>query len=262
MQATVTPEAENAIADIAKRHGLARESVLAMLLAVHAGGGSMAQFSIPELGGSGQWMRGGMTMVGDMFNHSLKARVDALCDELSQLLADATVFPASAADPRSGPIAANWWPADLGVPSSSGGQNDARYAIFPSTRRLAIQINGATRIFDTGDHQIGGIQQQQGGATGTVTFTSQFGTFDVSSLAELGARQTAETPAVAYAPQHRADPPPQSVPQPQTPAPASGATGDPAAIISAIESLAGLHQRGILSGEEYAAKKAELLSRL
>lgn len=42
----------------------------------------------------------------------------------------------------------------------------------------------------------------------------------------------------------------------------SGASGDPAVIVAAIESLAGLHQRGILSDEEFAAKKAELLGRL
>jgi hypothetical protein len=35
-----------------------------------------------------------------------------------------------------------------------------------------------------------------------------------------------------------------------------------AAVVAAIESLAGLHQRGILSDEEFAAKKAELLGRL
>ena len=102
MKATVTPEAENAIADIAQRHGLSREAVLAMLFAVHAGGGTMAQFSIPELGGSGQWMRGGMTMVGNMFDNALKARVDALCSELAQLLATTTVFPASTRSPGPG----------------------------------------------------------------------------------------------------------------------------------------------------------------
>ena len=125
MKATVTPEVETAIADIARRHGLSREAVLSMLWAIHVGGGTMAQFSIPELGGSGQWMQGGMTMVGgNMFDNALKARVDALCGELVQLLAsNPAVFPASA----------NWWPANLGVPSSAGGQNAVRYAIFPST---------------------------------------------------------------------------------------------------------------------------------
>jgi hypothetical protein len=261
MNATVTPEAENAIADIAQRYGLSRESVLAMLSAVNAGGGTMAQFSIPELG-SGQWMRGGMTMVGDMFDNALKARVDALCGELAQLLATTQVFPASTTDYQVGFTSAGWWPADLGVPSASGGQNDARYAIFPSTQRLAIQVNGVTKVFDTGNHRIGGVQQQQGGGYGSVSFTSQFGTFDVSSLPELGARQVAETPTAAPAPQYQPDPAPQFAPQAQAPEPASGSSGDSASIVAAIESLAGLHQRGILSDEEFATKKTELLGRL
>ena len=39
-------------------------------------------------------MRGGMTMVGDMFNNGLKARVDGLCSELSNLLANQPFVPA------------------------------------------------------------------------------------------------------------------------------------------------------------------------
>lgn len=215
-----------------------------MLYALHAGGGTMAQFDVPELGGSGQWMRGGMTMVGNMFDNALKARVDALCAELAQLLAATAVFPArSTAPPGSG----GWWPADLGVPSATGGQNDARYAIFPATRRLAIHSDGVTRVFDTGDHQIGGVQQQ-GGRRGSVTFTSQLGTFDVSSLTELGAQPAAAPTAAAPTPAAQATQPP--------------AAGDTAAIIGAIEALAELHERGILSDGEFAAKKTELLGRL
>ena len=262
MKATITPEAEHAVADIAQRYGLACESVLAMLFAVNAGGGTMAQFSIPELGGSGQWMRGGMTMVGNMFDNALKARVDALCSELAQLLATTPVFPASTTDHQVGFTSTNWWPADLGVPSASGGQNEARYAIFPSTQRLAIQINGVTKVFDTGEHQVGGVQQQQGAGDGSVSFTSQFGTFDVSGLPELRTQQVAETPTAAPAPRYQSDPTPPPAPQTQTPEPASGPSGDAAAIVADIESLAGLHQRGILSDEEFATKKAELLGRL
>ncbi|MGB5110451.1 MAG: SHOCT domain-containing protein [Mycobacterium sp.] len=269
MKAAVTPEAERAIADISQRYGLSREAVLAMLIAVNAGGGTMAQFSIPELGGSGQWMRGGMTMVGDMFDHGLKARVDALCGELSQLLANTTVFP-PVRNTAHGFTSGNWWPDDLGVPSSSGGQNNSRYAVFPNAQRLAIQTNGVTRIFDTGEHRIGGVQQQQGGGYGTASFTSQFGTFDVSSLRELGAQQVAETPVAAPTPQHQSEPVPQHQSEPvpqfappaQDPAQTSGASEDSVSIIAAIESLAGLHKRGILSDEEFAAKKAELLGRL
>jgi len=284
MKATVTPEAADAIADIAQRHGLSQESVLSMLVALRVGGGTMAQFSIPELGGTGQWMRGGMTMVGNMFDNALKARVDALCNELTQLLATTTVFPASASASQIGFIAADWWPSDLGAPSTVGGQNEVRYAFFPGTRRLAIQINGVTKIFDTGEHHIGGVQQQQGSGYSSVSFTSQLGTFGVSSLHELGTPKAAETPGAAHAPgyqsQYQSGPQPHVAPQmpaakpapetpeaglaPETPAarPASGASEDSAAIVAAIESLAGLHQRGILSDEEFAAKKTELLSRL
>jgi hypothetical protein len=274
MKATVTPEAEGAIADIAQRHGLSREAVLSMLFALRAGGGTMAQFSIPELGGSGQWMRGGMTMVGDMFDNALKARVDALCNELVQLLATTSVFPASTARSRMefGPMdfgSNNWWPADLGVPSAAGGQNDVRYAFFPSTRRLAVQINDVTRVFDTGDHHIGGVQQQQGGGYGSVIFTSQFGTFGVSTLRDLATQPVAETRTAAPGPQHQSQyqsgPAPQPAPEASTAkhaSDASGDSGDSGAIFAAIESLAGLHQRGILSDEEFAAKKAELLNRL
>jgi Short C-terminal domain len=82
-------------------------------------------------------------------------------------------------------------------------------------------------------------QQQQGGGYGSVSFT-----------------------AAAPAPQHQSHPTPQFAPQTHAPELAFGASGDPEAIVAVIESLAGLHQRGILSDEEFAAKKAELLGRL
>src|ERR1700758_2695773 len=238
MKATGPPEVENAIGDIARRHGLSREAVLAMLFAIHAGGGTMAQFSIPELGGSGQWMRGGMTMVGNMFDNALKARVDALCNELVQLMAKTTVFPPSAAHSPLDLGSNNWWPADLGVPSSSGGQNDVRYAFFPATRRLAIQMGGVTRVFDTGEHYVSGVQQQQGGGYGSVGFTSQFGAFGVSSLRDLGVQQGAQqqgqaTPAAPsgqFQSQYQSEPAPHVAAQTPTPKHASGPAEDSAAI--------------------------------
>jgi hypothetical protein len=254
MNAAVTPDAERAVADIAQRYGLSRESVHAMLVAVRAGGGTMAQFDIPELGGSGQWMRGGMTMVGDMFNHGLKARVDGLCAELAELLSTTTVFTA----PPPG-ASAGWWPAELGTPSSAGGQNDARYAVFPATRRLAVRVGGVTRVFDTGEHRIGGVAQQQSGGPGSVTFTSQLGTFDVSSLREISSEPTVSAPAAA--PSAPSAPSVPSVPSASS-APSVPSGGDSASIIAAIEALAGLHARGILTDEEFTNKKAELLSRL
>jgi len=180
--------------------------------------------------------------------------------------ANTTVFPASTTSFLGGFTSANWWPADLGVPSATGAQNDARYAIFPSTRRLVIQIHGVTKIFDTGEHHIGGVQQQQGGGYGSVSFTSQLGTFAVSNLSELGAQQVAETPAAAPAPQHQAqyqsNPAPRSAPAAQAPGPVPGAVRGSGEHRRGHRVAAGLHQRASSLMRSSPRKKAELLGRL
>ena len=42
----------------------------------------MAQFSHADFGGMSQWSPG-MSMVGDMFNTQLKAKLDALCSDIA-----------------------------------------------------------------------------------------------------------------------------------------------------------------------------------
>ena len=56
-----------------------------------------------------------------------------------------------------------------------------RYAYFPAQRRLAIAVHGDLRLYDTLDHQVSGVSQHQG-PDSTVTFTSQHGVVDVSTL--------------------------------------------------------------------------------
>jgi hypothetical protein len=246
----LTAHGQQRVADIAQRHGVSFDAAGTLLRAVWAGGGSMAQFSHPELGGMGQWSQGGMIMVGDMFNNGLKARVDGLCNDLAWLLRDPDVFMAPPA--QQGFFAqsyGNWWPDGLGSPASSGGQNDLRYAWFPGARRLAIQQGGQVSLYDTGDHQIGGVSQQQGGFQ-TLTFSSQYGTIRVADLPRVGdPGGRAETPIQASLYQ------PPAYPQ----QPAGGGDGD---IFATIEKLAALRQKGVLTEEEFAAKKSELLSRL
>ncbi len=133
----LTQAGENIVGDLCSRYNLSREAVIHMLVAVNNGGGSMAQFSCPELGGGGQWMRGGMTMVGDMFNHGLKMTVDNLCSELSSALVNTQLFPVI---PAGTPGSSQWWPADCGIPFSSGAQNNIRYAVFPG--KLAVELGG------------------------------------------------------------------------------------------------------------------------
>ncbi len=258
----LTPEGRRALDVIAQRHGVSADAALTLLHAVAAGGGTMAQFSHPELGGMGQWSAGGMVMVGDMFNHGLKQRVDALCSDLAAMLRGPRVFVPRPQHEGVGAAGA-WWPDGLGTPAAAGGQNDLRYAYFPASRRLAIQQGGQVRLYDTGDHQIGGVSQQQGGGQSLV-FTSQRGPVRLADLARADTavpvapvQAPASQPA---APEPRADWPEGVAPvvsvQPQGPLPAAS---DPLAL---IERLAELHQRGILSDEEFFTKKTELLRRL
>jgi len=242
----LTSQGERAVADLSTRYGVTTDAVRAMLEAVQLGNGTMAQFSHPEFGGRGQWMAGGMTMVGDMSNHRLQATVSDLASELSSLLASTPVYA-----PASGPVhqanLSSWWPGELGPPGSSGSQNNSRYAVFPQARQLAVQSgDGPVRVYDTLDHAIGGVQQQQGGQPGTLSFTSQHGTFSVESLPLVSPAQTMSPAPGSAAPQERA----------------SSAGTDADAVLAALERLGDLHQRGILTDEEFAAKKTELLSRL
>jgi hypothetical protein len=194
----LSPKGLRAVEEIAHRTGFSQDAVTLMLFSIVSGRGGMAQFSHPEFGGSGQWMAGGAIMISDMFNNALKARVDALCNELSALIrSEADFGAANSVESQSQgaggnlhrgsssflvtdrPDQANWWPSDLGVPSSLGAQNEVRYAYFPATRRLAIDINGKVTVYDTQDHQITGFSQQQAGL-GSISFSSQLGGVDVS----------------------------------------------------------------------------------
>jgi hypothetical protein len=278
---------EQAVNDLASRHGFSFEAVTSMLDAVANGNGGMAQFSHPEFGGSGQWMRGGMTMIGDMFNNSLKGRVDALCFELSGLIASQpgliqtgsfqsqsqggqqqTGFsgghpqsasgvgsPVSLFVPAQGSGAAGeWWPGELGWPNSTGAQNNVRYAYFAQSRRLAIELNGAVTVYDTLDHQIGGFSQQQS-VGGSLSFSSQHGLVDVASLPVVSVNGV-PPPAATLTPADYTPPPGDVAP------PRSAASGAETDVLATIEKLADLRSKGILSEEEFAAKKAQLLDRL
>ena len=309
MSASLTPAGEAAVADLAQRYNVSGGAVRNLLDAVIRGGGAMAQFSHPDLGGHGQWMRGGMTMVGDMFNSGLQSTVSGICSELSSQLASGAVLvaaPDQAVAAGSfgsfGSFGGDWWPAELGRPSSSGGQNDASYAYFPGPRRLAIRRASAITLYDTGEHSISGVQQQQGGS-GSLEFSSQFGTFTVDSLrlvdggaapagraappvapplGSVSPRQgqsqfsvpapppvaaavpVGEAPhATMSAPPGAASPPPAASATPPRPA---GPTGDAATtaaeIGAAIETLAGLRDKGFLTDDEFTTKKTELLARL
>jgi hypothetical protein len=127
-----------------------------------------------------------MSMVGDMFNAQLKAKLDALCSDIAAHL-DSSGFVGgarSAADEvsyRSMPGWADWWPAGLGRPGAVGAQNDLRYAVFPEARRLVIDDGGVVSVYDTGNHRIFGVAQAQS-TDRTLSFKSQDGLVRITDL--------------------------------------------------------------------------------
>lgn len=265
----LTEEGQRAVDDIARRHAVSVDAVQHLLMAVVAGGSTQAQFNHAELGGMGQWSQGGMIMVGDMFNNGLKARVDALCTELANLVRGADIFqPALQSQAQfqgdGGGVSlfvpgafpsGNWWPGELGDAASVGTQNNLRYAFFPRACRLAIDLGGQVKVYDTGNHQIGGFSQQQGGGQ-SLSFNSQYGLVDLSSLDEVTAAQPDEVPAQDLATRGTA---PAETPPRTTPLQTQKPDDD---IFGKIEKLAALHAKGILTDDEFQAKKAELLARL
>jgi Short C-terminal domain len=274
----LSPEGQQVANDLAGRHGFSLDAVTHMLFAVLNGNGRMAQFSHFEFGGGGQWMSGGMTMIGDMFNSNLKWRVDSLCTDISNLLASQPgllqtgSFQSQSQGGSSFQNQSNgapmgqcsffvpdpedhFWPQDLGSPSATGSQNSVRYAYFSGARRLAVKTGGEVWVYDTQDHNIGGFSQQQGGS-GSITFTSQFGTVDLSSLPIVSRNGQ----AVVHAPSaslNYADPRNGAAAPSGRPS-LSGADD----VILALERLGTLYEKGILSEQEFSQKKAELLSRI
>lgn len=249
----LTQAGQNLVNDLSSRYGLSHDAIIHMIVAVNNGGGTMAQFNSPELGGSGQWMQGGMTMVGDMFNNGLKMTVDNLCNEISNALATTQVFPVI---PAGTPGSNQWWPMDLGTPFSSGAQNNIRYAVFP--HRLAVELNGNVTVYDTLDHNITGVSQQQGGDT-SLTFSSQYGTVSVATLPIISGANTVPP----QAPQTNFAEPMQNAPQePTAPIINTQQNESSSSVIDLIEKLSQLYAAGALTDNEFNTKKAELLSRL
>lgn len=254
----LTETGDHFVNDLSNRYNLSRDAVIHMMVAVNNGGCSMAQFNCPELGGSGQWMKGGMTMVGDMFNQGLKSTVDNLCLELAEGLSNRQIFPVI---PAGTPNSSQWWPVECGIPISSGSQNNTRYAIFPG--KLAVQINGNVTVYDTLNHNIGGISQQQGGDE-SLTFSSQFGTIAVNQLPTIPLIDSQEVAAINNTnftlptePQISQSVPEQNQPNPDTTFQSS--TDD---IIELIGKLAKLRDSGAITEEDFNTKKTELLARI
>ncbi|WP_405567572.1 SHOCT domain-containing protein [Polaribacter sp. Asnod6-C07] len=260
MNAIFTDASFQNMLNVANKYGISSNAVTDLTHCLMNSNGTMAQFNIQELGGGGQWMLGGMTMVGDMFNNQLKYTVDGLCAELSNFIQQGAIQykPLPRLENQQGGFSGNWW-GDLGYPNSTGSQNGTSYAIFNNINRLAIQQNGKVTIFDTLNNNIGGVGQQQGGNY-SVTFTSQFGTVDLSTLPIVsGVQETVKQsePLPLLVEEDIVKPNNQQI---------SNLEEDNSFfeedIFGKIEKLASLKDKGILSEDEFTSKKNDLLSRL
>ncbi|MFL5337617.1 MAG: SHOCT domain-containing protein, partial [Geminicoccaceae bacterium] len=142
----------------------------------------------------------------------------------------------------------------LGAPASSGAQNGMRYAYFPALRRLAIDANGQLTVYDTAEHEFRGFSQQQSGDRSLV-FTSQHGPVRLAELAPVEhARPTSHAPSPAS---------PTRSPTPVSALAKNESGSDPSHdIFGKIERLAELRRKGVISEQEFADKKRELLARI
>lgn len=267
---------------LSQRHGFSIDAVTHMLIAVSNGNGSMAQFSHHEFGGSGQWMAGGMLMIGDMFNGRLKGRVQNLCSDIALELSNHQTGAfmgsfqsqsqngssnqnqyAGGTAPQNSLFVpdpqANWWPQELGSPSASGSQNHCKYAYFPNACRLAVATGNSVWVYDTLNHNIGGFSQQQSG-DGSITFSSQFGVVPLSSLPVVikdgqKVEPQSQNPVLSPAPAWND----QSSNAVGGMSDGGNAGGD---VLATLERLGDMMEKGYITQDEYATKKADLLSRL
>ena len=288
---------EQTINDIALRHGFSPDAVLSMLESVINGSGNMAQFSHPEFSGSGQWMRGGMIMVSDMFNHALKSRVDGLCVELSNLIATQPnlIRPGSfQSQSQGGQAQSNSNPGQQqryhgsrqqqGVPGPIGpvslfvppapGTSDGWWPEDLHGPDSTGAQNGVRYAYFAQARRLaidvnGGVTvydtldhqiggfSQQQSVGGSLSFSSQHGLIDVASLPVVSSQGVGRVKQDSASFGPR--PARQADVNPPSTAQESVQTSD---VLATIEKLADLHGKGVLSDEEFTSKKADLLSRL
>lgn len=252
--------------DLAQRYGVSTDAVASMLQAILHGRGTSAQFNHPDFGGFGQWVQDGSTMIGDTFNYALKSKVEGLCQELARLTADpqSETYQALSRRAEDQPSAfseadeqtdttsisfrlpAAWWPTALGIGATAGSQNNIRYAYFPFANRLAVDVEGRVTVYNTLDYKIYGFSQQHEN-NWALTFTSQFGLVWVDNLPIVAQDENEQMPIAA-----------------DVFLSANEATGNfpPPDVFAALEKLADLRERNVLTDDEFVQKKTELLKRI
>jgi Short C-terminal domain len=283
------------LTELTQKYQLSELAIMVLWQALIKGNGKMAQFNHPELGGVGQWLPGGLTMISDMSNSHLKMVIDNLCGELSILIKEDYFNSIKWNEPLSHPgsrqqqqqsqgnidnseaVKANpfnydpWWPIEFGAPTLSGNQNGLLYAYFAHKQRLVLEKQGEISVYNTLHHQISGVSQQQSSSGQLLVFTSPDGTLTVTDLPLISSvthpvhepsvkESNQPTDIIAKAEKIKGMLP-RAAPQIESPTKPADESPQPD-IFSTIKKLAELKEQGIISEQEFEAKKTELLSRL
>ncbi|BAP55984.1 hypothetical protein THII_1687 [Thioploca ingrica] len=276
------------LTELTQKYQLSEHAIMVLWQALIKGNGKMAQFNHPELGGVGQWLPGGLTMISDMSNSYLKMVIDNLCGELSILIKEDYFNPINQGSRQqqqqsqgnidsSEAVKAHpfnydpWWPIEFGAPTLSGSQNGLLYAYFAHKQRLVLEKQGEIFVYNTLHHQISGVSQQQSSSGQLLVFASPDGTFTVADLPLISSfTRPVHEPSVKESNQHtdiiaKAEKIKEMLPraalkiEPLTKPADESQQPD---IFSTIKKLAELKDQGIISEQEFEAKKTELLSRL
>lgn len=172
----LTPQGRARVVALSARHGASFEATLTLLRALIEGDGKSARFDHPELGGAGEWLAGGPTILSDLFNHDLKAKVAALCGDLAAMLdqvdkeiaidaASGDTFAVRLFEPTQAPRddAEPFWPAAWSVPDRVVRTPDLSYAVFDQAQRLALIEGGQVAHLATDQRRIERLKREADG---------------------------------------------------------------------------------------------------
>ncbi|GAB4120142.1 MAG: hypothetical protein OHK0057_26060 [Thermoflexibacter sp.] len=163
--------------EIAMKYDLSLGAVIMLFSGLQNTQGNQVQFNHPELGGVGQW-QAGMIMIGDMFNHALKAKINELCHELALI-----VKKEQKATPKKSVI--KNFDAIYGTPALKGTQNDLKYAYYPAKDIFIIEQYGKLEKYSTEGYQVTGISQQQNYFSQDLIIQTDKGNITLSMLTKV-----------------------------------------------------------------------------
>jgi hypothetical protein len=112
----------------------------------------------------GQWQNG-MVMISDMFNNSLKNKVNNLCVELSTIIKQEFTV-------GNKPV----------IPSLLGKSNETSYAYYQDANILELQVKGVLKTYDTTGYIITGVQQSQSNNIQNIILNHTKGTINILTL--------------------------------------------------------------------------------